>query len=358
MSSEDIVPFFMRDFLISFRCQITSSSRPTLSKMFGTHMIMICAFNSADWCSFQQISWISQLISSQASLILALPRRGMIAHKYGEGLNSSSSICQWGEGLEGASCWERPQENCLFFTPQYLKARMAEDGNPSSTQLLVRAGWEEVSSSRCNSNPLIVLGNISIRAKSPRSRVVLLSFSPSYFRLTCRNQKCPLLPSIAVRHSEIIVFFLVVIADLILWKETVWYWGIVEIIQYQLTHVADSWIGHWQNARQRVSSWQRWCYIRWRSVGNQTTYVPTDGSKIREEVGSRHAPTLNGGGTNGSFWVGNRCGRVTYFWSFVLQWLIINNALPFFESKSKSSCIRGNLLLILELLGKFGSLGS
>jgi hypothetical protein len=46
------------------------------------------------------------------------------------------------------------------------------------------------------------------------------------------------------------------------------------------------------------------------------------------------------------------------FWSFVLQWLIINNVLPFFKSKSKSSCICSNLLLILELLGKFGSLGS
>jgi hypothetical protein len=87
-------------------------------------------------------------------------------------------------------------------------------------------------------------------------------------------------------------------------------------------------------------------------------FIPMDSSKIREEVGSRHAPTLNGGDTNGSCWVGNRSGRVTYFWSFVLQWLIINNALPFFESKSKSSCIRSNLLLILELLGKFGSLGS
>ncbi len=103
-----------------------------------------------------------------------------------------------------------------------------------------------------------------------------------------------------MRHEEIIVFLLVVLNDLILWKNTVWYQGVVGSIQYQLTCGANSRIGHRQNARQRVSGRQRWSHVRWRSVEDTTLYVSTDSSQIRKEVGFGCTPTLSGRGTSGS----------------------------------------------------------
>jgi hypothetical protein len=63
---------------------------------------------------------------------------------------------------------------------QYLKARMAEEGTPAPTSGEVNFGKLELVLRGCNSNPLITLGRISMRADKPRSRVVLLSLSSTY----------------------------------------------------------------------------------------------------------------------------------------------------------------------------------
>jgi hypothetical protein len=95
-------------------------------------------------------------------------------------------------GSGAAACWELSRMLSLFLTRQYLKARMADDGKPSSTRLDVRNGRVKFSSRGCNSKQSMAPGRISIRADIPRRRVVLLSLLSKYLKPTCRNQKVSL----------------------------------------------------------------------------------------------------------------------------------------------------------------------
>ncbi len=141
------------------------------------------------------VSTISHACTLHASLTSPLPVMQVTPQRDVSNLKISSLLCLRGEGWGRgkAVCWWTCLL-CVSFTIIYSKTRTAEPGNPSSSLLLVRGGWEELLSRGCTANPPMALGKISISEARPSSMVVFKSWSSRYLLPTCKNKKCPLLP--------------------------------------------------------------------------------------------------------------------------------------------------------------------
>jgi hypothetical protein len=87
----------------------------------------------------------------------------------------------------------------LFFTPQYLNARIAVLG---ACEPEIRKGSVDSGSKGCISKPSMTLDRISNNDANPRRSVDRLSWSGKISKLTCKNQKEPALPGIILWDNE------------------------------------------------------------------------------------------------------------------------------------------------------------